>query len=69
MDNDHHMRNSRGRHTGACRAHRCATARIGLDYRIEPPDALGPPITFSFITDLPADVLRQIHAIPDTMIM
>ena len=45
-----------------------AQLRIGLDYRVEPPHAFGPPITFTFIIDLPADVLRQLRAIPDTTI-
>jgi len=45
-----------------------AQLHVGLDYRVEPPDALGPPITFTFMTDLPADALRQLDAIPDTAI-
>jgi len=43
-----------------------AQLHVGIDYRVEPPDALGPPITF--MTDLPANVLRQLQAIPDTTI-
>jgi hypothetical protein len=45
-----------------------AQLRVGVDYRVDPPDGFGLPITFTFITDLPADVLRQLSAIPDTTI-
>jgi hypothetical protein len=45
-----------------------AQLHVGLDYHVEPPDGLGPPITFTFMIDLPADVLRQLRAIPDTTI-
>jgi hypothetical protein len=45
-----------------------AQLHVGLDYRVEPPDGFGPPITFMFMTDLPADLLRQLRAIPDTTI-
>jgi hypothetical protein len=45
-----------------------AQLRIGLDYRVEPPDALGPPISFTFMTDLPATVLSQLRTIPHTTI-
>jgi hypothetical protein len=45
-----------------------AQLHVGLDYHVEPPDGFGPPITFTFMTDLPADVIRQLRAILATTI-
>jgi hypothetical protein len=45
-----------------------AQLHVGLDYHVEPPDPFGPPITFTILVDLPADVLRQLRVIPDTSI-
>jgi len=45
-----------------------ARLRVGLDYRADPPAGFGLPITITFMTDLPADVLHQLSAIPDTTI-
>ena len=42
--------------------------RVDLDYRVDPPDGFGPPITFTILVELPADVLGQLRAIPDTTI-
>ena len=45
-----------------------AQLHIGIDYHVEPPNAFSPPITFTIRADLPADVLLQLRAIPDTTI-
>ena len=45
-----------------------ANLRLGHDFRIAPPSS-GAPIRITVLVDLPADVLRQLRAIPDTTIM
>ena len=45
-----------------------AQLRIGLDYRVEPPEPFEPPTTFTILVDLPASILDQLRAIPDTTI-
>ena len=40
----------------------------GREFRITVSDPLCPPFTFTVLVDLPADVLRQLRAIPDTTI-
>jgi hypothetical protein len=44
-----------------------ANLRLGHDFRVEPPAAA--PVHIRFLVGLPADVLRQLRAIPDTTIV
>ena len=45
-----------------------ARLRLGHDFRIAPLDG-GAPIRITVLATLPADVLRQLRAIPDTTIV
>ena len=44
-----------------------ARLRLGHDFRIAPMNG-GTPIRITILVDLPADMLRQLRAIPDTTI-